>query len=313
MAVVVSLLALFAVDIAAGLSENTAETTFGHVLTLGLLIYALARWGTWRNTAIGIAFALSVAILGEAMSVAPNWEQQTSDLLTWGMFGATGIALRYRAALQQLRSEQIRSDERVRIARDLHDVVAHHVSAIAVQAEGAKAIARSDPQRALMSFDTIHDTAKTTLNEMRQMVAILRDDTASGELSPSASVRELPSILEDANDGLVLNVRFEGDVDSIPAPTTAALLRIAQEAVTNARRHAFHAQSIEVWVKRDEQNVQLTVTDDGAPVAGTNPSGYGILGMTERSTLLGGALTAEPLTDRGWQVQAIIPNGELSP
>ncbi len=304
---------LFAADVASGLTNTQLETTFGQVLALGLIVYALGRWGTWRAIIIGVSVATTLSVAGEVVTAVPNWEQQLTDALTWGILLAAGIAVRYRSALQRTRADQIRLEERERIARDLHDVVAHHVSAIAIQAEGARAISRTDPGAAVTALETIHATASATLNEMRHMVSILRDNTEPGALTPSDDVSELEVLLNDPSLGTPVELRVTGDLNTLPASVRAAILRISQEAVTNARRHSTNAQSIQVTIECSDQNVELSVTDDGDHVSSAVAMGYGIIGMTERSALLGGTLVAAPLSSRGWRVQATIPIESPSP
>ncbi|MFV1989891.1 MAG: histidine kinase [Acidimicrobiales bacterium] len=297
----------FAAELASGLTDNQLETAFGHVLALGLLVYALGRWGTWRATIIGVGFTSALSVAGELITAVPNWEQQLIDVLTWGMLLAAGIAMRYRSALQRTRADQIRSEERERIARDLHDVVAHHVSAIALQAEGARAISSTNPKAAVTALETIHATASDTLNEMRKMVAILRDKNEPSELTPGGTISELEDLLDHSSLGIPISFHVSGDLDTLPPRVSTAILRITQEAVTNARRHSTNSQAIKVDIECHERTIELTITDDGDHVSSSGHEGYGILGMTERSALLGGTLTAAPLDDRGWQVHASIP------
>lgn len=306
-AITIGFTAQFAADVGSGLVDVEAETTFGHVLVLGVLVYALSRWGTWRSITIGLTVALGFSIVGEAVTAVSLWDEQLTNLLIWGMLAAVGVAVRYRGALQRARTEQIRSEEREGIARDLHDVVAHHISAIAIQAEGARAAAQSNPDQAFSALETIHATASTALTEMRHMVAILRDDTEPGRLTPHADVHELQNLLTDQTHGPPVEVTVGTNLDTLSSSVTAAVLRIAQESVTNARRHSRNARSVDVSVQRHEHQVEITVIDDGDRVSPTANSGYGIIGMTERCTMLGGTLTAGPLRDRGWRVHATIP------
>lgn len=299
--------AQFATDVGSGIVDTEAESTFGHVLALGVLVYAISRWGTWRAITIGLTVAVGLSVAGETVTAVPVWDQQFTNALIWGMFAAAGIAVRYRDASQRTRADQIRSEERERIARDLHDVVAHHVSAIAIQAEGARAGAHSNPDKAIGALETIHATASTALAEMRHMVGILRDSTEPGRLTPEANVHELPHLLTNQTQGPPVGVTLGPGLESLSSAVTSAVLRIAQEAVTNARRHSRNARSVEVNVQRQEHHVEITVVDDGDRVSPGPRHGYGIIGMTERCAMLGGTLTAEPLHDRGWRVQATIP------
>lgn len=294
-------------DVASGIAGTEFQATLGHIIVLGVLVYALGRWGTWRAIVIGFASATAFAVVGEAATAVPKWAQLADDALIWGIAAAGAIALRYRAALLRTRAEQIRSEERERIARDLHDVVAHHVSAIAIQAEGARAAAHDHPDQAVAALETIHTTASTTLTEMRRMVSILRDDTEVGTLAPKANVEELRQLLAEPNVGPPVDLTLSDNLDTLSPSVAAAVLRITQEAVTNARRHSHNARSVDVSVERLDRSVEINVTDDGDRTLAAMGNGYGIIGMTERCTMLGGTLTAAPLRPRGWRVSATIP------
>ncbi|MFC7480182.1 sensor histidine kinase [Luedemannella flava] len=196
--------------------------------------------------------------------------------------------------------------ERARIARDLHDTVAHHVSAIAIRAQAGLAVAPGRPEAATEALRVIEAEASRTLAEMRAMVRALRGDVPA-QRSPGPRVEDLRQ-LAAAPGGPPVDIELIGDLADLPAPVGAAIYRLAQESVTNARRHARHATRIAVRVAADDAEVRLRVTDDGD--AGTSRStapGYGLLGMTERAGLLGGTCEAGPNPDRGWTVTAVLP------
>jgi len=309
-ALAVGFAALLAADVAAGVTDNQIQSTLGHVFSLGLLVYAVCRWGTWRAVTIGLAVAFVLPLAGEAIVAGTNWGQQVSDTLLVGLMAAIGIAVRYRSVSHRARANQIRSEERERIARDLHDVVAHHVSAIALQAEGAAAAADTNPDVAVESLEKIHEMASTTLTEMRSMVATLRDDSKPELLSPNTSLSELHDLIADS-EGLPIELSITGDIDALSASTTAAVLRITQEAVTNARRHSRNAKLISVVIDCGKSAVELQITNDGDRLVPTAVNGYGIIGMTERCNLLGGEMSAAASPDGGWRVSATIPTKSM--
>lgn len=310
--------ARFAAEVASGMAESEMQATLGHVVLLGVLVYSMGRWSSWRDFAVGIGIVSALAIGGEVLTAKQDWTQQFNDALIWGMLAATGLTVRYRDALQRMRADKIRAVERERIARDLHDVVAHHVSAIAIQAEGARAAAEANPMVAVDVLETIHATASLTLTEMRRMVAVLRDDTPSslGEndlLAPQASIAELGSLLGDPGPpGLPVRLTLGTNLESLPSEVTAAVLRITQEAVTNARRHSHNARVIDVSIERHPDRVEIAVVDDGSRVVRSLENGYGIVGMTERCEILGGSLVAGSQHIGGWGVHAIIPLESIS-
>ncbi|MGB7819138.1 MAG: histidine kinase [Ornithinibacter sp.] len=193
--------------------------------------------------------------------------------------------------LSQVRTrEEIRVREREQLARDLHDTVAHHVSGILLHARAAKVRARTDPAAA-EAIDEVEDAAARTLNDMRAMVAVLRHDEEGGHgRAPTYGVGDIPLLGRDDHAGPRVVIETSGDVERLPAPLGAALFRAAQEAVTNARRHAVDPTLVAVKVSRDGSTVRLRVHDDGGPaIPGrgrrASPS-YGLAGMRERFSLL---------------------------
>jgi signal transduction histidine kinase len=193
------------------------------------------------------------------------------------------------------------------LARDLHDTVAHHVSAIAVRAQAGIATAASNPDAADEALRVIESEARLTLGEMRSMVRVLRD-TEAGERSPAPGAAELEQ-LGAPNDGVPVSVHITGNVDGVPAPIATAAYRVAQEAVTNARKHAVGATGIDASVTVDAAEVVVRVHDDGQPVArrtGAAP-GFGLVGMAERAALLGGTCSAGADPTGGWTVLVGLP------
>jgi signal transduction histidine kinase len=205
--------------------------------------------------------------------------------------------------------EQAKLQEREQLARELHDTVAHHVSAIAIQAQAGLFLARSSSlSGATEALETIDREAARTLAEMRTMVGALRDRQKQPAMSPRRRIADIEHLAANSTDSLRIDVELRGELTNLPPALEAALYRVTQESVTNAQRHAQQATRIEVTVTGSATDVQLTVSDDGArttPVP--NQSGYGLVGMTERVTLLGGTLTAGPNPDRGWGVRAVFP------
>jgi signal transduction histidine kinase len=270
-----------------------------------VLVYALVRWGSGRGIVIGLAVVLVAAVIGTvADSTGP------SDVI--GGFGilvavaAGGAAVRYRAESWRRALDQIRSQERVGLARELHDMVAHHVSAIAVQAQAGRAMAGQRPEAALESLAVIEGEASRTLAEMRAMVRVLRDG-APAEYAPQPGVTDLVSLAR-RDPVPVVDVEVPDDLDELPLQVDAAVYRLAQEALTNALRHARNPSRVEIRVVQGGGRLRLRVTDDGHIDAARSTShGFGLLGMTERVQLLGGTLRAGPAPEGGWTVDAELP------
>jgi signal transduction histidine kinase len=270
-----------------------------------VLVYALVRWGSGREIVIGLMFVLIAAVIGTVADYTGP-----SDFI--GGFGiltasaAGGAAFRYRAESWRRALEQIRSQERVGLARELHDMVAHHVSAIAVQAQAGRALAGQRPEAGLEALAAIEGEASQTLAEMRAMVRVLREG-APAEYTPQPGVADLASLAR-RDPVPVVDVEVPGDLDELPLPVDAAVYRLAQEALTNALRHARNASRVEIRVVEGEGRLRLRVTDDGQ-IDPARPAshGFGLLGMTERVQLLGGTLRAGPASGGGWTVDAELP------
>ena len=269
-----------------------------------VLVYAVFRWGTGAAR-IGAVALIDISLL---VSTLGREDWLVTLVAGGGVMVVTvllGVLLRQRSVSRLRELESVRARERAGLARDLHDIVAHHVSAITVQAQAGLATAAKNPDAAVAALTVIEAEASRTLSEMRAMVRTLRDaDTA--ELVPVAGIAELRSLAGAASHGPSVGVRVDGPVDALPPAIGAALYRIAQESVTNARRHARGATLIDVLLVVDEAGAALTVHDNGE--GGTSGStGYGIPGMTERAALLGGSFTAGPDAAGGWVTRASLP------
>lgn len=276
-----------------------------------ILPYALFRWGSGREAIIGLPIILGSATLGLAGDELSRSEE-LAGLTVLLAPAALGTAARYREAARVKELKDVRSGERLNLARDLHDTVAHHVSAIAVRAQAGLATLDQDPQAAVNALRVIGDEASRTLGEMREMVRVLRDDEAA-ELAPAPRVEDLRSLVSaegEAGGRARVEVEFSGETARLSPALSGSVYRLAQESVTNARRHARGATRIRLEVTVDESSVELRVQDDGERVAtGASASGYGLIGMKERTQLLGGTLEAGPGLERGWTVTAVLPHG----
>jgi signal transduction histidine kinase len=277
-------------------------------LVVLVLVHTLFRWGAGRDVVLGsgvavLAFAVAVVTddtgPGEAVAGA-------AALLC---AAALGTATRYRAMAREHLVEQARFREREQLARELHDTVAHHVSAIAIQAQAGLVLDRSSsPGGATEALEAIEREAASTLAEMRAIVGVLRSGPGRPPVVPQRRLSDIAGLAATGTGAPRVDVQLCGDLTDLAPPVEAALYRVAQEAVTNARRHALHATRVEVRVSGGATDVQLTVHDDGARnTANPGPPGHGLVGMTERVTLLGGTLSAGPAPERGWRVRAVLP------
>src|SRR5579884_2872853 len=223
------------------------------------------------------------------------------------------------ARLEVEREEQARAavrEERARIARELHDVVAHHVSVMVVQAGGARRLVDRRPDQAREALTTIEETGRDALTEMRRLLGMLRtvvpDDVGR---RPQPSIGELGRLVTQMRDaGLDVELAVEGDAEEVPAAVDLSVYRIVQEALTNTLKHAGPAHA-RVNVRYGDHHVDVEVVDDGRGAAavaargvgnGTG-SGHGLVGMRERVALFGGEISAGPRAGGGFAVQASLP------
>ncbi|QBR92930.1 sensor histidine kinase [Nocardioides euryhalodurans] len=272
-----------------------------------VLPYALFRWGSGREAVTGLAIILvpaTLALVGSWPGVAPAIGGV--GVLVSAL--ALGWAVRTQQDARERTLEQVKSEERVLLARELHDTVAHHVSAIAVQAQAGRALAATSPSAPLEALEVIEVEASRTLAEMRAMVRVLRNE-APVDYAPQPGVADLERLSGTSPAGPRVEVTVSGDVAALPAAVDAAVFRIAQEAVTNALRHARNATLVDVRVAGDQSTVSLVVRDDGdpAPADPAPDAGFGLTGMVERAVLLGGSCQAGACPGRGWAVSATLP------
>ena len=268
------------------------------MIAILLLPYSLLRWGSGREIVIGLAVMLVTVALSLVVDFTGVVDSIVGSLVL--LFPATlGVSVRYWSSSRARELDQVKLLEREQLARELHDTVAHHVSAIAIRAQAGRIVSASDPDAAVDALVVIEDEASRTLAELRSMVGALREDGGPA-LTPQPGIADLQRLAEVPHEGARVEVGRFGNLDDVSPTVGAAIYRIAQESITNSVRHARGLTSIDVRVEGDEDCVRLTVHDDGAPVSSARSSpGYGVVGMTERAALLGGSLEAGPAPSRG--------------
>jgi signal transduction histidine kinase len=220
------------------------------------------------------------------------------------------------AELEQAREELARravAEERLRLARELHDVVAHSMSVIAVQSGVGAHVAESRPEEVGKALSAIEATSRATLEELRRLLGVLRQDSESqASLSPVPGLADLDSLLgEVAKAGLAVRLRVEGTPSPLPAGVDLSAYRIVQEALTNVVKHAGPARA-QVTIGYRDQDVTVEVTDDGRGAAalagdGRGGTGHGLVGMRERVAAFGGDLETGPRPGGGFRVAARLP------
>ena len=209
------------------------------------------------------------------------------------------------------RAQAAIAEERARIARELHDVVAHNVSVIVVQADGAAYTVDSDPGRARAALETISETGRTALTEMRGVLGVLRDGGDEDAYRPSPGLDQLDQLVEQMRQaGLPVEFTVEGTAREVSAGVGRAAYRVVQEALTNTIKHAGPAVSrVRVWLYYKEDSLDLRVLDDGNGTAApdTAGEGHGLIGMRERVSAYGGSVRARPYPGGGFEVLASLP------
>jgi signal transduction histidine kinase len=232
-----------------------------------------------------------------------------------GARGLQTVELQQRAArLEAEREAQAHAAvaaERARIARELHDVIAHSVSVMVVQAGAAEEVLEDAPERARAPLEAVQETGRQTIVELRRLLGILREDGQAVPLAPQPGIAHLDLLLEQTREaGLPVQLRIQGDPTPLPPGIDLAAYRIVQEALTNTLNHAGPAHA-EVTVRYAERALELEVVDDGRgpPTNGSSAGGgHGLVGMRERAALYGGTLQAGPRVDAaGFAVRARLP------
>ncbi|UTI66263.1 histidine kinase [Paraconexibacter antarcticus] len=225
-------------------------------------------------------------------------------------------SLRERAQrLETERDQQGRlsaAAERARIAREMHDIVAHNVSVMIALADGAGYAVCEDPERARIAMDATAQTGRQALTEMRRLLGVLREDEGSRDLAPQPGLAQLDALVEQVRAaGLPVSFEVTGAPETLPAGLQLAIYRIAQEALTNALKHAGADASATVSVRHRGDRLELTVTDSGGrsrPDSGTSQAqGAGLRGIAERAAVYDGMVQAGPRPSGGWQVAVTIP------
>ncbi|ANZ42754.1 two-component sensor histidine kinase [Lentzea guizhouensis] len=240
---------------------------------------------------------------------------------SWAMGEFVGARRAYQSELEQRlklleteRDQQAKiavGEERSRIARELHDVVAHAVSVMIVHADGAAYTIRKQPEVAENAVRTIAETGRLALTEMRRLLGVLRSEDAETQWEPQPDVRGVVELAENTRAaGVPVRLEITGDVDDLPAGVGLSIYRIVQEALTNTIKHAGTGTTATVRLARTQEQLHLEVVDDGfgtphdvVKVSGGN----GLIGMRERAAVLGGEFEAGPNPGGGWRVRAVFP------
>ena len=287
--------------------------------------YALGAHASFRRAVAGLVLIAPLVVVishrGELALAFTRGEQggQAAVALSvlqlmafWlaGVFVHTrrqAASLAARSAALQRQAEQATAAERARIARELHDIVAHHLSVIVLQAAGARASGKP----AAAPLEKIENSARQALAETRRLLGVLRDPDEETGLAPQPGLGDLDALAAAVRAaGVPVNLIIDGDLAAIPAAMDVSVYRIVQEALTNILKHAGPARA-EVTIGCEQDAVTIEVTDNGTgqPGNGSPGGGHGLAGMRERAAVFGGELAAGPRPGGGYAVRARLPLG----
>ncbi|WP_326830153.1 sensor histidine kinase [Streptosporangium sp. NBC_01810] len=286
-------------------------------LALSLCAPALALTGHFLATAVGgglggwsthlpmVVFAVSLWIAGRNVRLRRAYQAELHD------------RARRMERIREADTRAARAEERSRIARELHDVVAHHVSVMTVQAAAARRVLAGNPEGAREALSAIEELGRTAMSEMRSLVGVLRTDAMPAERNPQPGMREIPALVDQMREaGLRTQLWIEDErgtagAAALPPGVDLAAYRLVQEALTNSLRHAGPQARAWVTVRHESGELAVKVTDDGlgqgACEAGEGETGHGLVGIRERVALYGGLLRIGPRPEGGFEVDARFP------
>ena len=287
--------------------------TVGFAMLVAL--YSVGRYETDdRWSYIGVGGAIAVATISSLIDGAPAAEMAFGFLfllVLW--YIGTRVRIRGERAAQYEREQAARArravaEERTRIARELHDVVAHRVTMMTVQAGAAKTVAADDPEGALRAMEAVEEAGRQALRELRHLLGVLRPDAEGDDLGPQAGVDDVPMLIAQFREaGLDVSLTMNDVPTDLPARVDLSAYRIVQEALTNVLKHTAPGAQAEVTLDTDPRGLTIEVVDNGYGATTLPGSGQGIFGMRERAQLLGGTLDAGLRPGGGFQVVALLP------
>jgi signal transduction histidine kinase len=300
------------------------QPPFQHWIALLVAFYSLGAHAERRRALVAGALGGGAFLAGDLVDLASGGAGLEDTMPAWFMLAAAygvGFALRgqrlqstllaHRAErLEREREEKARlavAEERVRIARELHDIVAHAISVVVVQAQAGQRVLEGEQASAREALGSIETTGRQALVEMRRLLGILRKDDQELALAPRASLEQLDVLAEHVCEaGLPVELRVEGEAKPLPPGVDLSAYRIVQEALTNVLKHAGPA-SAQVVVRYRLEGIELEITDNGRGRVDGSEGGHGLVGMRERAALVGGSVETGSNGGRGYTVRARLP------
>ncbi|MFJ9909420.1 sensor histidine kinase [Streptomyces sp. NPDC101152] len=310
-AAVVGLSVTAAGAVVAWLGHLPGEPGVAASLALIVLMGSSVRALPAHRAALIAGAALPVMALGLLLAVPSTATAPTPSqlgLIGWFAGLVLGLLARFLDERRRGDIENIRRDERLALARELHDVVAHHVSGIVVQTQAARIVGRKRPEALDDTLAGIERSGTDALDAMRRVVALLRD-TEDGAASSPGTEQLTELVRRFEGHGPAVDLRLAEPTASWPPEVTTTVYRVVQESLTNIARHARHAGAATVTVSQAHDGLTVAVDDDAphTPSRHTPRGGYGLIGMRERVEALGGTLDAGPRPGAGWSVRATLP------
>jgi signal transduction histidine kinase len=290
----------------------------GAAVIVALVVWSLRSQGEDYPGTVDLALVQGIGVASNVFYLIAAWllgdvvrvRREREETLV-----AQADALR---TAQAERAERAVRDEQVRIARELHDVVAHHVSVMGVQAGAARHVLRNRPDAVPDLLSTIEASSRQAVAELQQMLRLLRRDDEAPGTDPQPTLARLDALVEQMNEaGLAVHADLDGAVGTVPPGVDLSAYRIVQEAMTNTLKHAGPGTTVAVAVRRRPGSLEIVVSDDGRPTGARRPAadgaaedggaGHGLVGMRERVALLGGELRTGRQPGGGFRVQAWLP------
>jgi signal transduction histidine kinase len=333
------IISLAGITVAAFLQLLASNNMSASLIAIPVISYSMARWVPGYMARIVVVIGMVGSVLGPVRWLLRDPGHASIQQWVWvamGIMICFGLVItpyaigrriresseayaqrvanaeqRYRAELAEREHQTRLAEGRVRtqIARELHDIVAHSLSVMIVQAEGGKALARKRPEAAGEALDTIAETGREALTEMRRILGVLRADPQSpeaAEYAPAPSLTDIPELVARTSDRATLTIR--GNPPRVSPALQLTVYRVVQEALTNFLKHAGPQAHAEVLLSYGRRQIRVEVNDDGLGAAATSENpGHGLRGMRERVSSMGGQLSAQPRTSGGFQVRAVIP------
>ena len=316
--------------IVAGAIASAARPPYVVFAAIMIAAYSVGAYSRYRLLSLGVLLATGMGVVityGGALPALPDWAGPFVILIPMWLVGNAIRIHQLRAEASEDRATRLEreqeqatqaalAEERSRIARELHDVVAHNVSVMVVQAGAARQVLTASPEQAREALLAVESSGREAMTELRNLLGLLSDDTADLALAPQPGVDQLESLVQRVSEaGLPVELRVEGTPQPLPPGIDLAVYRIVQEALTNALKYSGLART-EVILDYRESELKVEVLDEGmgsrsrgavARPSVAETTGRGLVGMRERVALYGGTLEAGPRLERGYAVRAWLP------